>query len=281
MNQIKEIFFRLRNEPMGIFGLVLVLLVVLCAVFAPFLVTHDPNSLDIVNRLVGPSFDHWMGTDQLGRDVFSRVVMGSRIAVWVALVTVSLSLGIGLVLGMMAGYGPKWMDSGLLLLFDTLRSFPTIMFALALVTVFGPSLQTVIIVIVATTFPVYGRMVRTQTQALAGNEFIVAEEAMGAGMMRVLGVHILPNIVGPLFIVASMDIPVVITIEAGLSFLGVGVRPPTPSWGAILNDGYAYIRNTPWIIIFGGIPLIVTTLGFTFLGESMRDMFDPKLRKDL
>jgi peptide/nickel transport system permease protein len=124
-------------------------------------------------------------------------------------------------------------------------------------------------------------MVRTQTQALAGNEFIVAEEAMGAGMMRVLGVHILPNIVGPLFIVASMDIPVVITIEAGLSFLGVGVRPPTPSWGAILNDGYAYIRNTPWIIIFGGIPLIVTTLGFTFLGESMRDMFDPKLRKDL
>jgi len=162
MNRIKEIFFRLRNEPMGIFGLVLVLLVVLCAVFAPFLVTHDPNALDIVNRLAGPSADHWMGTDQLGRDVFSRVVMGSRIAVWVALVTVSLSLGIGLVLGMMAGYGPKWLDSGLLLLFDTLRSFPTIMFALALVTVFGPSLQTVIIVIVATTFPVYGRMVRTR-----------------------------------------------------------------------------------------------------------------------
>lgn len=281
MNRIKEFLVRLRHEPMGIFGLVLVLLVVLCALFAPFLVIHDPNALDIAHRLTGPSADHWMGTDQLGRDVFSRVVMGSRIAVWVALVTVSLSLCIGLVLGMMAGYGPKWLDSGLLLVFDTLRSFPTIMFALALVTVFGPSLQTVIIVIVATTFPVYGRMVRTQTQALVGNEFIVAEEAMGAGMMRVLGVHILPNIVGPLFIVASMDIPVVITIEAGLSFLGVGVRPPTPSWGAILNDGYAYIRNTPWIIIFGGIPLVVTTLGFTFLGESMRDMFDPKLRKDL
>lgn len=281
MNWTKQFFYRLLREPMGFFGMVLVGLVILSALFAPFLVTHDPNALDIVNRLAGPGADHWMGTDQLGRDVFSRVVMGSRIAVWVALVTVSLSLGIGLVLGMMAGYGPKWMDAGLLLLFDTLRSFPTIMFALALVTVFGPSLQTVIIVIVATTFPVYGRMVRTQTQALGSREFIVAEEAMGAGMIRILGIHILPNIVGPLFIVASMDIPVVVTIEAGLSFLGVGVRPPTPSWGSILNDGYAYIRNTPWIIIFGGLPLIVTTLGFTFFGESLRDIFDPKLRKDL
>ncbi|MFO7911149.1 MAG: ABC transporter permease [Desulfotignum sp.] len=281
MNWTKQFFYRLYREPMGFFGMILVALVILSALFAPFLTTHDHNALDIANRLAGPSAEHWMGTDQLGRDVFSRVVMGSRIAVWVALVTVSLSLGIGLVLGMMAGYGPKWLDAALLLLFDTLRSFPTIMFALALVTVFGPSLQTVIIVIVATTFPVYGRMVRTQTQALCNNEFIVAEEAMGAGMMRILGIHILPNIIGPLFIVASMDIPVVVTIEAGLSFLGVGVRPPTPSWGSILNDGYAYIRNTPWIIIFGGLPLIVTTLGFTFLGESLRDIFDPKLRRDL
>jgi peptide/nickel transport system permease protein len=281
MNWTKQFFLRLYHEPMGFFGMLLVALVILSALFAPFLVTHDPNALDIANRLAGPGPGHWMGTDQLGRDVFSRVVMGSRIAVWVALVTVSMSLGIGLVLGMMAGYGPKWLDAALLLLFDTLRSFPTIMFALALVTVFGPSLQTVIIVIVATTFPVYGRMVRTQTQALGNQEFIVAEEAMGAGMMRILGIHILPNIIGPLFIVASMDIPVVVTIEAGLSFLGVGVRPPTPSWGSILNDGYAYIRNTPWIIVFGGLPLIVTTLGFTFLGESLRDIFDPKLRRDL
>ena len=281
MNWTKQFFYRLYREPMGFFGMILVTLVIVSALLAPFLTTHDHNALDIANRLAGPSVEHWMGTDQLGRDVFSRVVMGSRIAVWVALVTVAMSLGIGLVLGMMAGYGPKWLDAGLLLLFDTLRSFPTIMFALALVTVFGPSLQTVIIVIVATTFPVYGRMVRTQTQALCNNEFIVAEEAMGAGMMRVLSIHILPNIIGPLFIVASMDIPVVITIEAGLSFLGVGVRPPTPSWGSILNDGYAYIRNTPWIIIFGGLPLIVTTLGFTFLGESLRDIFDPKLRRDL
>ncbi|MCF8091386.1 MAG: ABC transporter permease [Desulfotignum sp.] len=281
MNWTKQFLFRLYHEPMGFFGMILVTLVILSALFAPFLTTHDHNALDIANRLAGPSAEHWMGTDQLGRDVFSRVVMGSRIAVWVALVTVSMSLGIGLVLGMMAGYGPKWLDAGLLLLFDTLRSFPTIMFALALVTVFGPSLQTVIIVIVATTFPVYGRMVRTQTQALGNQEFIVAEEAMGAGMGRILGIHILPNIIGPLFIVASMDIPVVVTIEAGLSFLGVGVRPPTPSWGSILNDGYAYIRNTPWIIIFGGLPLIVTTLGFTFLGESLRDIFDPKLRRDL
>jgi peptide/nickel transport system permease protein len=126
-----------------------------------------------------------------------------------------------------------------------------------------------------------GRIARTQTQGIRNNEYIMAERAMGAGTLRVLGVHILPNIIGPLLIIASMDIPVVVTIEAGLSFLGVGVRPPTPSWGSILNDGYSFIRQTPWLVVSGGIPLILTTLGFTFLGESLRDIFDPKLRKDM
>jgi peptide/nickel transport system permease protein len=165
-------------------------------------------------------------------------------------------------------------------LFDSVRAFPVIMFALAVITVVGPSLQTVIPVVVVTTIPQYARIIRTQTLSVRHTEFILAERSLGAGAPRVLLVHILPNVIGPLLILASIKIPVVITIEAGLSFLGLGVRPPTPSWGNILNDGYAFIRNTPWLVIAAGIPLVLTTLGFTFLGETLRDVFDPRLRRD-
>ena len=281
LSGLQSNFSRLLRDPLGMLGLCLVVLIVAAALAADWIAPFDPNAINVLNRLQPPSAEHWLGTDQLGRDVFSRVLMGSRIALQVALVTISLALGIGLVLGLLAGYGPRWLDQFLVLGFDTVRSFPTIMFALALVTVLGPSLNTVIIVIVVTTIPVYGRIARTQTQGIRNNEYITAERAMGAGMLRVLGVHILPNIIGPLLIIASMDIPVVVTIEAGLSFLGVGVRPPTPSWGSILNDGYSFIRQTPWLVISGGIPLVLTTLGFTFLGESLRDIFDPKLRKEM
>lgn len=277
----RETITRILREPMGAVGLLLVLLVVFSAIFAPLISPFEPNQINIMERLQGPSALHIMGTDQLGRDVFSRILAGGRIALWVALVSVSLSLSIGLLTGSLAVFGPKWLDNVFMLVFDVMRSFPTIMFALALVTVVGPSLNTVIVVVVVTTFPVYGRIVRTQVQVIKNREFIYAAKARGAGIWRVLFIHTLPNIIGPLLIIASMDIPVVITIEAGLSFLGVGVKPPTPSWGSILNDGYAYIRNTPWVVLFGGIPLIVTTLGFTFLGETLRDIFDPRLRKDL
>jgi len=272
---------RFRLDPLGLFGLILVVLMVLSAVLASWVIPYDPTALNILHRLEPPSLAHFMGTDQLGRDVFSRVIMGGRIALKVALVSISLALSCGLVLGLIAGYGPPWVDRLMILLFDTIRSFPTIIFALAVVTLVGPSMETVILVVIITTIPVYGRIVRAQAQSMKNNEFILAERSMGAGMPRILAVHMLPNIIGPLLIIASMDIPAVVTIEAGLSFLGVGVRPPTPSWGSILNDGYSFIRNTPWLIISGGIPLILTTLGFTFLGESLRDIFDPKLRKDI
>lgn len=272
---------RLYHNPLGFFGLILVVIVVGSAIFADWIVPYDPIAINIRERLQDPSVKHLMGTDQLGRDVFSRIVMGSRIALKVALVSITLALSCGLVLGLIAGYGPPWLDKIIILIFDTIRSFPTIMFALAIVTLVGPSLETVILVVVITTIPVYGRIVRAQTQAIKNNEFILAERAMGAGIIRILSLHMLPNIIGPLLIIASMDLPGVVTIEAGLSFLGVGVRPPTPSWGSVLNDGYSFIRNTPWLIVSGGIPLIITTLGFTFLGEALRDILDPKLRKDI
>jgi peptide/nickel transport system permease protein len=258
----------------------LVALVVAGAVLAGALSGADPTALDLPARQLGPSWAHPLGTDHLGRDLFARVLHGGQVALQVSGVSVGLSLAVGLVLGMLAGYGPPWLDNTLVLAFDAVRSFPTIMFALALVTLLGPSIFTIVVIVVITSFPVYGRVVRTQTQSLKTHEFVLAERALGARLGRVLGWHILPNVLGPVLILASMEIPVVVTIEAGLSFLGVGIRPPTPSWGSILNDGYTFIRDTPWPVLAGGLPLVLTTLGFTFLGEALRDLFDPTLRHE-
>ena len=270
---------RVIKEPTGLFGLLLVTLIVVSALLAGVVSPYDPIALNIPDRLQSPSQAHLLGTDQLGRDLFSRVLHGGRVALGVALTAIGVALAAGIVLGMLAGFGPRWLDKAILLLFDTIRSFPTVMFALATVALVGPSLQTVIAVIIVTTIPTYGRVVRTQTLSIKSNEFIKAEQVMGAKTTRILGLHILPNIVGPLMILASMDIPTVIALEAGLSFLGMGVKPPTPSWGSILNDGFSLIRVTPWPIIAGSVPLILITLGFTYLGESLRDFIDPKLRK--
>ena len=270
----------LSRRSLGIAGLIIVVTILLAAVFGDFLAPADPLKLSIRDKFLPPSFAHPFGTDFLGRDVFSRVISGSRIAMTAALVAVSLSAGIGLVLGMLAGMGPRWLDYALLLLFDTLRSFPVVMFALAVVTLAGPSLETIIFVVVVISIPLFGRAVRTQTLALKSSEFIHAEIAMGASLGRLMAVHLLPNVLGPIMILAAMEVPVVITTEAGLSFLGFGVRPPAPSWGNILNDGFIYVRNSPWPLLFGGLPIILTTLGFTFLGEALRDILDPRLRKE-
>jgi len=269
-------FFR---EPLGVLGLVLVLLLGLGAILAPYLTDYAPNAIDIKVRLAPPSSEHWLGADHLGRDTFTRVLYGGRVALKVAAWSISLSLLGGLLLGMIAGYGPRWLDNLLILIFDAVRSFPTIMFALAIITLTGPSLNMVILVIVITSIPVYARIVRAQTMSLRESEFVFAARSIGTGWFRMLYLHILPNVIGPLLILASMDIPVVVTIESGLSFLGLGVRPPTASWGTVLADGYAYVRNTPWLLVAGGVPLILTTLGFTFMGETLRDIFDPTLKR--
>jgi peptide/nickel transport system permease protein len=278
-SEFSQIIRGIARDPLGLMGLIIVGTIVVCAVLAVWIVPYDPIALNIKDRLQGPSTAHLLGTDQLGRDTFSRVIMGGQVALRVALPAVFGAMAIGLTLGMIAGYGPRWLDNLLMLLFDTIRSFPTVMFALAVVALVGPSLQTVVFVVMATSIPTYGRVARTQTLTLRNSEFILAERSMGASVARILGVHMLPNIVGVLAVLAAMDIPTVIALEAGLSFLGLGVKPPTPSWGALLKDGYALIRQTPWLVVGGGLPIILATLGFTFLGESLRDVVDPKLRK--
>jgi peptide/nickel transport system permease protein len=272
-------FRRLLGEPMGAAGLALVLLVLACGLFSHQLEPFDPLKIAVRDRLLAPSPLHPLGTDNLGRDVLSRVIEGSRIALYFAAVATGLSLLAGLALGLVAGYGPRWADALFVLLFDTVNAFPRVMLALAVITLLGPSSASVLLVIVVTTFPTYARMTRTSTLSLRSAEFVQAERSLGAGRGRILVLHILPNIVGPLLILASMDVPVVITLEAGLTFLGLGVPPPAPSWGRILNEGYAFIREAPWMVAGGGVPLILATLGFTFLGESLRDLLDPRLRR--
>ncbi len=270
---------QLSGNMLGVFGFVLVALIVLSAIFAPLIAPYDPTQIMTGPRMAPPSAEHWLGTDNIGRDIFSRVIAGGRIAMQVALATLAAALTLGLALGLIAGLGPRWLDNVLLLVFDAVRSFPVIVFGLALVTIIGPSLFTVILVVAITSIPIYARIVRTQTQQLRNSEFIQAEMAMGASMPRILIIHVLPNVIGPLLILVSMDVPLVIATEAGLSFLGMGVKPPTPSWGVILNDGYNYIRNSPWPVIGGSVPIVLVTLGFTFLGEALRDIFDPKLQR--
>ena len=276
---MKALIKRISSDPLGLLGLCLVTLMVVSALGASIFAPYDPIQLNIMERLQGPSANHLLGTDQLGRDLFSRVLFGGQVALKVAFLTIGSALIIGIVLGLIAGYGPAWLDNSIMLLFDTIRSVPTIMLALAAVAMVGPSITTVIFVIAVSSIPNYGRVVRTQTLTIKSKDFVKAEMLMGASLLRILSIHVLPNILGPLLILASMDIPTVIALEAGLSFLGMGVKPPTPSWGSILNDGFALIRNTPWPIIAGSIPLVLATLGFTFLGESLRDLLDPKLRK--
>ena len=275
-----NVLSKLIHDPMGAFGLLIVISFLIVAIFADMLAPYDPNKIDIINKLQGPSLQHLVGTDQLGRDTLSRLIHGTQIALLVAVVSISLAVLMGSIFGAIAGYGPAWLDFVIMLIFDTMRSYPVIMFALAVVVLFGPSLTTIMVIIVATSFPTYGRLMRTQTQTLRKSEYILSAQALGISTPRILLKHVLPNTIGPILIVASMDVPFVIALEAGLSFLGLGVRPPTPSWGSILNDGYTYIRNSSWILFSAGAPLILVTIGFTFLGEQLRDILDPKIGRD-
>ncbi len=268
----------LLAEPLGVMGGVIVLAFVLMALFAPWLAPYDPLKINVMHKFEGPSLAHWAGTDQLGRDLLSRIIYGARTALGVAITATGIAGLVGILLGLIAGYGPRWLDAVLILCFDSMTSLPMIMFALAVITVLGPSTGTLILVIVLVSIPGYARFIRAQTLSLVRSDFIMAEQAMNASNARIILVHLLPNVAGQLLVVLSMDIPVVIMLEAGLSYLSLGVKPPTPSWGNILYDGYVSLRQSPGMVVIAGIPLILATLGFTFLGEALRDALDPRLQ---
>ena len=279
LTRVRNVIRKLCSTPLGLISVIVVTAFFVVGITADWIAPYDPIKLDIRAKLQGPTAAHWLGTDQVGRDVFSRLLVGTKIASYLAVTAVSIALTIGIFLGMIAAFTSRWVDWSMLLIFDTVRSFPTLMFALAVIALFGPSVNTIIGIVVISTFPSYARLVRTQVLSLRNAEYIEAQRAMGASLPRILMRHIFPNVIGPVMIVASMDIPLVIGVEAGLSFLGLGVRPPTPSWGTILNDGFSFIRNTPWIVVSAGLPLILTTVAFTTLGEKLRDILDPKLRR--
>jgi peptide/nickel transport system permease protein len=265
------------RRPLGVLGSLIVLGFMLMVFLAPLLAPYGYAEQDIPSMLQGPSREHWLGTDHLGRDLWSRIVYGARIALGVAVPAVALAMLGGVVLGLVAGYVGGTVDDITLVVLDSLQAFPAVILALAILALLGPALINVIIVIGLAWTPGYARIARAQVLTTKQNQYIEVERSLGASQRRILGFHILPNILAPLLILAAMDLPVVITFEAGLSFLGLGVRPPTPSWGVILADGFNFIRQSPWPITWAGLTLIITTLGFTLFGETLRDVLDPAL----
>ena len=265
------------RRPLGALGSVIVLAFLVTVALAPILAPYDFAAQDIPNMLQSPSKTYLLGTDHLGRDLLSRLIYGARIALSVAVPAVTLALAGGLLIGLTAGYVGGRVDDITLVALDSIQAFPAVILALAILALLGSSLSNVIIVIGLAWIPGYARITRAQVLSTKQNQYIEVERSLGASQARILFSHILPNIVAPLLILAAMDLPVVITFEAGLSFLGLGVKPPTPSWGVILSDGFNFIRNSPWPITWAGLTLIVTTLGFTLFGETLRDVLDPRL----
>lgn len=277
---MRGVLCRVWGGATGRLGLVLVILVVLAALLAPLIAPQDPNQIDVLNRFSGPTLLNPLGTDQLGRDIASRLLFGTRIALGVAVLSILIALVTGLLLGIAAAYLPPRLERIILIGFDIISSFPSLVLALAVVALLGPGLWKIVLIVSITLVPHFGRVARAQALALKNSPFLEAERVLGASPLRLVVIHIVPNIAGPLVVLASMDIPVVIAIEAGLSFLGVGVPPPSPSWGSLLNDGYAYLDQSIWIALFAGLALTLSTLGFTLFGEALRDAVDPKLRTE-
>jgi peptide/nickel transport system permease protein len=258
-------------------GFVIVSIFVICVLFAPLIAPYEYARQDIPNRMQGPSASYWLGTDHLGRDIFSRLVYGSRIAFGTAIPSVAIALVSGIFLGLIAGYAGGRVDNAIVVLMDMLQAFPSIMLSLAILALLGPALINVIIVIGLTWMPNYARVIRAQTLSVREKAYVEAERSLGATNRSILLSHILPNVIAPALLLAAMDLPWVITFEAGLSFMGMGVRPPTPSWGAILSEGFNHIFESQWPILWSGLTLALTTLGFTLFGEALRDVLDPRL----
>jgi peptide/nickel transport system permease protein len=260
-------------------GLVLVGGMTLAALLAPFLAPHDPTALDVVHALKGPSAAHPLGTDALGRDVLSRLLFGARVSLWVGFVSVGLAVSIGLALGLASGYFGGLTDELVMRGVDIMLCFPSFFLILAVIAFLEPSLTTIMAVIGLTSWMGIARLVRAETLSLRGRDFVAAARLAGAGPGRILFGHILPNALAPVLVSATLGVAGAILTESALSFLGLGVQPPSPSWGNMLMEGKDVLEIAPWLSLFPGLAILFTVLGYNLLGEALRDRLDPRLSR--
>ncbi|WP_027175463.1 ABC transporter permease [Desulfovibrio aminophilus] len=278
MNALKRPSF-LSRHGLLVLGLGLVGVISLAAVLAPWLAPFDPLDIDVNVILQPPSWTHPLGTDALGRDVLSRILWGGRVSLWVGFVAVGISTAIGLALGLVAGYFGRLTDEIVMRGVDVMLCFPSFFLILAVIAFLEPSLTNIMVVIGLTSWMGVARLVRAETLTLKSRDFVLAARVAGAGPGRILLRHILPNALAPVLVSASLGVAGAILVESSLSFLGLGVQPPDPSWGNMLMEGKDVLGIAPWLSVFPGLAILLTVLGYNLLGESLRDLLDPRLRR--
>lgn len=266
-----------RNWLVGA-GSVFILLLLVIAVLAPVLATHDHAEVDLLNRLAAPAGNHWLGTDQYGRDIYSRIVLGSRVSLAVGLLATGIAALVGVVVGSLAAWLGGWVDSALMRVIDILLAFPTIIVAIALAAVFGPGFDKLVLIIGFSRAPEFARLARAAVLGIKDREFINAATALGKRPLSILWQHALPNAIAPLLVYASASVATAINTEAALSFLGLGIQSPAASWGTMLSDARQYMLLSPWLAIFPGAAITLTVLAFNLVGDGIRDLTDPRLR---
>jgi ABC-type dipeptide/oligopeptide/nickel transport system permease subunit len=275
---IAEVWSRLRRDARARIGLLVVTMLLLVAILAPALARDDPIRVDLLRQLQPPSAEHWMGTDVQGRDVWARLVYGARISLAVGLISQSIALALGLTLGLVAGYYGRWIDDLVMRLADVTLAFPTLLLLIAMVAALQPSLLVVFVTVGIVGWAGMARLVRGQVLVVRQLEYVHAARALGTSDRRIIARHILPNVIAPVVIATTLGMAGAIMAEAALSFLGLGVQPPTPSWGAMIADGrdLSQLRASPWTSLFPGLAIGVTVLGFNLLGDALRDALDPR-----
>ncbi len=280
-NKLQKIIFSNINRNLLLFlGASIVLFFIIVAIFAPFIATYDPSATNLKGTFLPPSSKHFFGTDDIGRDVFSRVVYGSRVSLFVGFIAVGISLIIGVVLGLASGYYGGKVDSIIMRFTDIMLSFPSFFLILAVIAFLKPSIINVMIVIGFTGWMGVARLVRAEVMSVKNREYITAAILQGLSHKRIMFKHILPNVLSPVFVTATLSIAGAILLESSLSFLGLGVQPPTASWGNILTDGQKNIINAWWLSFFPGLAIVFTALGYNLLGEGLRDLLDPKNKQN-
>lgn len=268
----------LRKNRLAMIGAIIILFFVAVASLAPVITVYDYKTPALEDQLLPPSSEHWFGTDDLGRDLFARIVYGARISLTVGFFSVIMSMVAGSILGVIAGYYGRWVDSIISRFFDILLAFPSILLAIAVVAALGPSLQNALLAIAIVNVPTFGRLVRSKVLSLKEEEFIVAARALGMKDRRILFVHLLPNSLAPIIVQATLGIATAIIEAAALGFLGLGVQPPEAEWGKMISDSRQFFASEPWTVIFPGLSIMLTVLGFNLFGDGLRDVLDPKLK---